>query len=50
MSNIEKKETAKFLGLAVSCVAVCVVAYFLKEPRVLWGLLAVGLAFNWNSN
>jgi|TARA_R110000851_G_scaffold85152_3_gene185316 hypothetical protein len=49
-NNSPKSETAKFTGLTVSCIAVCVAAYFLDQPEVLWGLLAVGLIFNWNSN
>jgi len=45
-----KSETVKFIGLTVSCIAVCAAAYFLDEPKALWGLVGVGLIFNWNSN
>lgn len=48
--NSSKSNTAKFLGLTVSCVAVCAVSYFLEEPKVLWGILAVGMIFNWASD
>ena len=49
MSEYKPANAAKYISMAILGLGVCAIAYFLQTPKALWGLLAVGLIFNWNS-